>query len=688
MISRCRHGFQIRCLHVNQIILAPKSISVEPKDSVSQVLKKKLRLHKSELRSSNQDLGPPVNSDYHRELKEKDSSKSDDALMAKVDKTFKSFKKRSETSPRKMARKLHTRKGQNEPSAFSIASPKDQDFARAKELEHEQIPRLAHALDRVLFSPGVHFLQDPRTRVFNFTPYLKKIVRYEDFNFDMVQHFVSASKDETLLKEAIKHGKQFYSSTSSMTSTLIQFYLFLNNYSNLLKSNFRFNFPNFTRTVENLPLSVIVEPQGVNPETGDTVYSVTSDKSTDVEILLGAMGHCLEALLTTDEEAFQSYLKHKEAEPIEQANVYNYLKYGNFLMRSQLDCYDPRLPGNGTFDLKTRAVCAIRYDRASDASENTYQIWKQNGQFESFEREYQDLVRTAGLLKYAFQARIGQMDGIFVAYHNVSTFFGFQYLPLSEIDKVFYSDIRVARSQEELLYSQKVPEKDDNMPSYVAETQFKMSLDLWQDIMKTAIKDLNHDGPFRLVTKRASSAEGSKVATQPASQLEVYAVPLTKEQVTELQQFPSKFQTSFKEEISQEERMDNLRDNRDQLIEFNKSIVKDTPVLSYSITADHLFNGCVTKMSHPFPYNDKAKWELRYEIKGNSTNDESTERYLLLMETSANMLTLSFEPAGKKEYRSDGPSLVEQMRMYSQVGKQRAAKWNKHESPPQQYTPL
>ena len=31
-------------------------------------------------------------------------------------------------------------------------------------------------------------------------------------------------------------------------------------------------------------------------------------------------------------------------------------------MRSQLDCHDPRLPGTGIFDLKTRATVSIRQD--------------------------------------------------------------------------------------------------------------------------------------------------------------------------------------------------------------------------------------------------------------------------------------------------------------------------------------
>lgn len=33
-----------------------------------------------------------------------------------------------------------------------------------------------------------------------------------------------------------------------------------------------------------------------------------------------------------------------------------------FLMRSQLDCHDERLPGTGVFDLKTRASFPIRMD--------------------------------------------------------------------------------------------------------------------------------------------------------------------------------------------------------------------------------------------------------------------------------------------------------------------------------------
>ena len=40
---------------------------------------------------------------------------------------------------------------------------------------------------------------------------------------------------------------------------------------------------------------------------------------------------------------------------------------------------------------------------------------------------------SANTLK-SFQARIGNMDGVFVAYHNTARMFGFQYIPLEEMD--------------------------------------------------------------------------------------------------------------------------------------------------------------------------------------------------------------------------------------------------------------
>lgn len=737
---------KVRSVHSTSILSSAKELK---RKSVSEVLKTQLQVKKSEYKNWDKDVSPKVSSNYIRRLENvvvpkktvetrdklfervKNSTRKtrvserdqEDRELQKLVQPTKSPRSAPQNISRKSTKESPTRPGKFFPKIVLDAkiAPNQCSFTQAKDLHPEHIPRLAHGLDRVLFSPGVNFLQDPRTRVYNFTPYLKNIVHHKDFNFDMVGHFASASKDEILLNEAIAQNKKFYSSTSSMTLTLTQFYLFLNNYNSTSES--RFPFPRFTRSVENLPLSVIVEPKGVNPETGETIYSVSSDKSADVEILLGAMGHCLEALLTTDEEAFKRYLMKEqgeqeaaetvaksEVEVQDAPNVYNYSAYGDFLMRSQLDCFDPRLPGNGTFDLKTRAVCAIRYDRGLDASECNYQIWKLHGEFESFEREYNDLIRTAGLLKYGFQARIGQMDGIFVAYHNVNTFFGFQYLPLSVIDREFYSHTKIRSKYERELAQGEVPDQDD-MPSYVAETQFKASLNIWQDLMKTAAKDLEalgYKGAFRFVTKRDTKViperprrpkydkKPDPVSSRPASsrqsaasrppvhlsQLNVYVVPLKPKEVSELQLFSDKFQTSYKEDITNEQRMENLVANKDELIAFNEKLVQDIPVLAYHVRTQDTFDGQSRKRLHQYPLTTKGTWEISYKIQ---VIEDGKEQYLQLMESAASMLTSSFQPAHTARAISDGPSLVEQMRMYSAVGKARAESWEKLENPPQKF---
>lgn len=106
-------------------------------------------------------------------------------------------------------------------------------------------------------------------------------------------------------------------------------------------------------------------------------------------------------------------------------------------MRSQLDAYDPRLPGTGIFDLKTRAVVSIRMDHKQYETGAGYQIRHSLGQWESFEREFYDMTR-ATLLKYSLQVRMGRMDGIFIAFHNVDRIFGFQYLSLADLDEVLH----------------------------------------------------------------------------------------------------------------------------------------------------------------------------------------------------------------------------------------------------------
>lgn len=575
-------------------------------------------------------------------------------------------------------------------------------FVQAKRPIASEIPQLAHNLDKVLFSPGVHFLQDPRTKIFNFTKYLERIRPYEDYDPSKFPGFVSASKDETLLKEAIAQNKTYYSSTSSMTLTLIQFYLLLNNYTSHPNSEHRFNFPAFSRNATELPLCLIVEPKGVS-EHGKTIYSVTSDKSTDIEILLLALGHCLEALLTTEENEFAHYLIKTPGETSSEdtendsasttaesktdtdkaVNIYNYSSYKGFLMRSQLDCYDSRLPGNGTFDLKTRAACAIRYDQHPDSAKTNYRISKLFGNIESFEREYNDLIKTGGLLKYGLQARIGQMDGIFVAYHNVNSFSGFQYLPLSEIDKVFYSDQNVEYQIQNYYTPQEIV-ANDKIASYVAESQFKVSLTIWEDVMKIVNEDLRgteyEKMPYRLIFKRMTTTKRSrgKVQHSPESFMRVFAVPLTPEKLAKLQNFPTRFKTSFRENLPQDERLENLIEAEKELNELNAEMVENAPILCYRITTSYHVKGSNISAlgKHPYPRKVEQEHEWRYTIGKeleNLTKGAIKDSYLKLMDIAAAVITMGGKMASSKKRVSDVTRIV---RKYGEVGRIREEQWN------------
>lgn len=732
--------------------------------TVADVLKQtsQLRIGKSELKSLEDGLyadelppakrGSPQVGDFEKLFSRTSGTGVYGDKKAKRDKELHASGKGEAKWP-KLRRFKQRENSEKQIKVKKLFEPDQLSLNQVKPLEVERIPKLAHNLDRVLFSPGVQFLQDPRTRIYNYDPHLSEIISIDDFNFDMVQGFVTVSKDKVLLEEAIKHGKQFYSSTLSMTLTLQQLYFFLNDYNPDSKS--RFDFPPFSRACTTLPLSMIVEPKGVNPTNNETIYSVSSDKSTDVEILLGAMGHCLEVVLTHSSSQVRKYLlndkqessmetseesaladveddklsgKSQDHDTTQNANVYNYLTCGDFLMRSQLDCYDPRLPGNGTFDLKSRAVCAIRHDHASDASKSTYQIWKLKGQFESFEREFNDLIRTGALLKYGFQARIGQMDGIFIAYHNVNSFFGFQYMPLLEIDLVFYSDRQVQRRLED---SAEHPEKEDNLPTVVAESQFKVSLSIWQDIMKTVIGDFKgtqfEGSPFRLVLKHRQTFVGRPrhpTSKNTASSLQVFAVPMDPETVEKLQHFSDSFETSFRANITNEQRLENLQKYQKELNNFNSELVKKLPVFRYNVNVSVNIDG--TEVSgrgrHPYPPSTTSRCVYNYTINADQTGDKpdnvpisgrknprrhprnspalsnesqtddvstnlnlAKHHYLSLMKSMSNMLTMTLSSASR--YPSARPSLVDQMRRYSAVGKRRTTHWHLKQHPARRYHP-
>ncbi len=107
-------------------------------------------------------------------------------------------------------------------------------------------------------------------------------------------------------------------------------------------------------------------------------------------------------------------------------------------MRSQLDCCDPDMKSHRkVFDLKTRATLPIRLDCSNWQEYTSYGIFKLKGRFNSFEREWYDMARSA-FLKFSLQCRIGHMNGVVVAYHNTQQVFGLEYIPLEEMDRITF----------------------------------------------------------------------------------------------------------------------------------------------------------------------------------------------------------------------------------------------------------
>ncbi|WWC66499.1 uncharacterized protein I206_100401 [Kwoniella pini CBS 10737] len=296
-----------------------------------------------------------------------------------------------------------------------VISAKDVKLQEIKPAREMKIARLRRALGRVLFSPGVVPLRDTRTGVWNFDPTLHTIPQPDKFAFHRCPPYITPSQDEELVDLAQRHKCGFVGSTSTLTKALSQIYF------------------------------AISGGKGIDLSTLSQDFS---SERWDVENVISDFGRILEKMLTCENADFKRFLTSspESAVPEEERSAkeaYRYQRVGSLLMRSQLDCYDPRLPGNGVFDIKTRACLPIRHDRANYVANAAYDIWKNRGISQSYEREYYDLLR-AGMLKFSLQVRIGGMDGIFLAYHNTSRLFGFQYISLSEIDERIFGSTEMA----------------------------------------------------------------------------------------------------------------------------------------------------------------------------------------------------------------------------------------------------
>lgn len=590
----------IRCFYKSAVCYNDIKVSA---DDLSNALKNRLKINQKDLNDAidNDDLEVPkyVSTKYAEDL----------------DKTI------PESARYYIVKEKLKTSGSSPSNRFLV--PDSDKLEQVAPIDKTQLPKLAHDLEKVLKKKGVHYFYLKRSKQFQFDQGLNKIDRLKEFEHNLLSNFVSPSKDKSLLELAKSQKKTYYSSTSSMTSSLFQFYLLLNDFK---EDKERFPFGDFTKLVKKLPSSFIVNKQDPQQD----IYSIESDKSADLSHYLAEFGHIAEIILTNEtediklfkklEREYQAYkvinnddsvnaldlqklvsseISDTDVENFEKfknpENVYNIASFDKFLMRSQLDCHHEDLPGNGTFDLKSRAIGDIRYDKGNiNMKETTY-----SNQF-SYDQEFQDLVKTGALLKYAFQARIGQMDGIFVAFHNFNQFFAFQYLKLEDIDKIFFNN--------------------SSMASYIADSQFKFSLQIWShllDIIRHDLKGFNLDS-FRVVLKSEF-----KPNTQ-FRHLKVNVVPLTKDQVVELQNYPSSITLS--DDLEERQRL--LKAHKDKLDEINESTAAN--VLSYTVETCDWVGG--KKLDyHKLPTSKDARWRLQFRIMRQKPDPSSYLKHLTAM---------------------------------------------------------
>lgn len=339
-----------------------------------------------------------------------------------------------------------------------------------------------------------------------------------EFDFNALKEYITSSRDQSLSKIAKEHGKRYMGSTSSMTGVLAQFHFLLSQWRplnhSMLSKAFPANLTNFTE-FQRLPSAVFLKWK-------DGSYAIDADKQFANSNVLSMLGKSMEKLLTLSTNDFERYRKSSSGQVTEDEQFapesYHYSTLGDFLMRSQLDAYDPRLPGTGMFDLKTRSVVSVRMDVANYEHGVGYEIKSRQGEWESYEREYHDMIRAA-FLKYSLQVRMGRMDGIFVAFHNIERIFGFQYISLPEMDSTLHGQ----------------------WDTSIGDQEFRLSLDLMNKVLDRATKKypetVSREQSVFIRFAHLPQSLRIHFETRDAQTpfMYIFAEPVTEEQVTEIQ---------------------------------------------------------------------------------------------------------------------------------------------------------
>jgi len=308
----------------------------------------------------------------------------------------------------------------------------------------ERVPTLAYGLESIVGMRGrivpLALLPVEQRRG------LRLVAQPEDIDPGAMPAFVPPWQDTCLQELAVQRSCRFFSSTSSLTGLLSKCYFAISRHAGVdtvgLSSAFRGR-SSMHGPSSRLPTVVYLRRTSCGQAWSISAAPDAADEE-DSNILL-QLGLTMEQQMKMTKEAFDArFCRRRPGEPKgpgeevsaaaeEEEQSYRFLEVGPFMMRSQLDAKHKDL----IFDLKTRAAAPIRYDVEKYRQGRHYRIGKLLGQRGSYELELYDMMRLA-FLKYGLQARIGRMDGIFVTYHNTAEVFGFQYIPLADMDRCVY----------------------------------------------------------------------------------------------------------------------------------------------------------------------------------------------------------------------------------------------------------
>ncbi|KRX00122.1 hypothetical protein PPERSA_10621 [Pseudocohnilembus persalinus] len=308
-------------------------------------------------------------------------------------------------------------------------------------------PKLAHNLNMILKQPGNVFPVEEMMKLQKdkeSADFLKNIVQPDQVDFNAMPPYIPPSQDELLLNFAKESNINFIMSTSTISLVLAQLYYLFSNFRNP-------SFDKISSAYDNEPKKYMISQR--KPITNmlrridkdKNIYALDSDSGLFKysNMILMDLGKVMENQYCLDPETFKKTLMkgHIDPDAVLDTDHHRFMRLNNNIcLRAQIDCQDVDENGNPfVFEIKTRALCPMRYDLNNYLDYMDYVVNQRSGIHSSFEREYYDMIRGA-FLKYTFQLKIGRMDGAFVAYHNTKEAVGFEYVKTKEIERRIFGN--------------------------------------------------------------------------------------------------------------------------------------------------------------------------------------------------------------------------------------------------------